>query len=881
MVTYFAPSAVPSIEPTAEPSNKPTLPPGSLTESPTLSDGPSRNPTLHPVVATFLPSLHPSIDPTLTLEPTLSPEEKPSTVPSLTCDTENFIPRVRLTETIVPDDSSAGEMFSFAVEVDKDVAIIGAPGRGVSFVYNFFEGSWSYVSTLSGEDGEEGFGYSVAKSESIIVVGSPDSNDGTGKIYIFEIVGTTNNILSKHTLVGENREDQFGTAVDVSEAAVVVGSPFYNGAGAVYIYKPSEDIPDQWENWQKIIPDIDVGDFGFSVAIYLDTLVIGSPYRSKPSTESGAVFIYRREMGENDLIWKPFQRLSPTNENPEGGNFGNAVDIYIDLDTVETTVVVGARNLNFAFVYTDPTRDNFELQQSFTVSEPIGFGFAVSVDQDRIAIGAPYGFGGMASFWYRENDVWIRNGFETPEDVEDGDFFGSALSIDGNHLIVGAPLSSSRGEESGSAYEYEIVFICNDSTYKPTSAPSQYLSNYPSANPTTTEPTPHCNTIPASSFVTSLLPGDVGPDSILGFSLDIDGNYAVLGAPNYQGFEKGGAGDGKAYIYEYSHRMWNLIHTFESVGINGGTGYSVSIASFPTPVIAIGSPYEKNSTGSVYILEILGNGIVVERDNFGGDAEGDFFGNAVDVSENVVVVGSLFHEVRGAAYVYTPGDVDPNKWALQAKLNPPDGASDFGFSVAIFIDTIVVGSPFRTNPLSEGGSAFVYRRSINGEVIEWDLFQSLPAFSSGDQFGSSVDVFIDTETFESIIVVGARNADGNSGAAYTYTDPDFEKFELQQILKTSESTSSNGFGYDVSLYEDFLVVGAPFGLTGSASFYYNDGGEWIGSTLSIPEDVENEAFFGSAVAVHGNNIMIGSSLSDIAGESSGIVHQYEVKKVCE
>ncbi len=851
-----------------------------LQELPTLSDNPSRNPTFHPMDATSVPSSHPSIISTVTLEPTLSLETKPSAVPSLTCDTGNFLPRARLIQTIVPDDSSAEDLYSFSVRVDKDVAIVGAPGSGVSFVYEFVEGSWSHISTLSGDDNEGGFGYSVAKSESIIVVGSPTSNRGTGKIYIFEFVGTTNNIVSRGTLLGENQEDQFGTAVDVSEAVVVVGGPFHNGVGAVYVYKPSEDNQNLWENWQKILPDIDAGDFGFSVAIHLDTLVIGSPYRSKPATESGAVFIYRREIRGNDLIWTQFQRISPANENSVGGNFGNAVGIHIDLDTTETTIVVGARNLNFAYAFTDPTRDNFELQQSFTVSEPIGFGFAVSVDQNHIAIGAPYGLRGQAFFWYRDNDVWVERRIATSEDVEVGDFFGSAVAVDGYHLIIGAPLSSLNGDESGSAYQYEIIIVCDTSTLEPTSAPSQYQSNDPSSNPTTTAPTPQCNTFPISSFVTSILSDDVGSDSILGFSLDIDGNYAVVGAPNYQGFEEGGAGDGKAYIYEYSSRMWNLIYTFESVGKNGGTGYSVSIAAFPTPIIAIGSPYEKNSTGAVYILEILGDGIVVERDYFQGNAQSDFFGNSVDVSENVVVIGSPFHDARGAAYIYTPGVDDPNKWVLQEKLNPPEGASDFGFSVSIFVDTVVVGSPHRSTPVSEG-SAFVYRRRINGEVIEWNLFQSLSTFSSGDQFGNAVDIFIDVETFESIIVVGARNVGGNVGAAYIYTDPDFEMFELQQILTASESTESNGFGYDVSLYEELLVVGAPFSLTGSAFFYYNDGNQWIGSQLPIPEGVENDAFFGSAVAVYADNILIGSSLSDVSGENSGIVHQYDVKKVCE
>ena len=76
-------------------------------------------------------------------------------------------------------------------------------------------------------------------------------------------------------------------------------------------------------------------------------------------------------------------------------------------------------------------------------------------------------------------------------------------------------------------------------------------------------------------------------------------------------------------------------------------------------------------------------------------ANGDQFGVSIALDGNTVVVGSRLDDDNGAesgsAYVYIDNGTS---WTQQAKLIPADGAANdqFGFDVAIDGDTLVVSA---------------------------------------------------------------------------------------------------------------------------------------------------------------------------------------------
>ncbi len=126
----------------------------------------------------------------------------------------------------------------------------------------------------------------------------------------------------------------------------------------------------------------------------------------------------------------------------------------------------------------------------------------------------------------------------------------------------------------------------------------------------------------------------------------------------------------------------------------------------------------------------------------------------------------------GAAYVYrrddagTPLDTSDDSWLHEARLtaSDADNGDQFGISVAISGDTVVVGTDADDDGGSFSGSAYVFTRSVTNWTEQAKLIASDAA--AGDSFGFSVSLSGDTA------VVGSRlDDDGgtNSGSAYVFT----------------------------------------------------------------------------------------------------------------
>ncbi|MCU7885215.1 MAG: FG-GAP repeat protein, partial [Candidatus Thiodiazotropha sp. (ex Lucinoma annulata)] len=136
---------------------------------------------------------------------------------------------------------------------------------------------------------------------------------------------------------------------------------------------------------------------------------------------------------------------------------------------------------------------------------------------------------------------------------------------------------------------------------------------------------------------------------------------------------------------------------------------------------------------------------------------GDQFGASVAISGDTIVVGAIgedsrfiggeednFRHEAGAAYVFTRSD---GIWSQQALLKPRIATDDdqFGTSVAISADTVVVGAPGedssanggeRNNSTPSAGAAYVFRRN-DGIWSQQALIKASNA-DEDDEFGISV-----------------------------------------------------------------------------------------------------------------------------------------------
>ncbi|MBR58128.1 MAG: hypothetical protein CMH54_08920, partial [Myxococcales bacterium] len=226
----------------------------------------------------------------------------------------------------------------------------------------------------------------------------------------------------------------------------------------------------------------------------------------------------------------------------------------------------------------------------------------------------------------------------------------------------------------------------------------------------------------------------------------------------------------------------------------------------------------------------------------------------------------------GAAYVFVrSGGV----WTQQQKLIASDGsfADQFGESISISGDTLVVGAIEDDDHGDKSGSAYVFMRS-GGLWTEQHKITAYDA-AAGDLFGLSVSISGDT------LVVGAMGDDhqGNSGgSAYVYTR-NIDTWLVQQKLLASDGYEGDSFGVSVAISEETVVVGAQFGNdpdTGAIYVYVRNGSVWSEQQRLIASDGGSGDNFGFGVAISGDTIVGGSYRND----GKGSVYVYQEGRLC-
>src|SRR5210317_1801977 len=231
-----------------------------------------------------------------------------------------------------------------------------------------------------------------------------------------------------------------------------------------------------------------------------------------------------------------------------------------------------------------------------------------------------------------------------------------------------------------------------------------------------------------------------------------------------------------------------------------------------------------------------------------GAAE-DIFGNSVAIGSGRIVIGAYQDDDNGtnsgSAYIF---DLDGTQLA---KITASDGAADdnFGDSVAIGSDRIVVGAYNDDDNGSNSGSAYIF--DLDGTQLA-KITASDGA--GGDNFGSSVAVG------SGRIVVGAKGDDDFKGSAYIF---DLDGTQLAKIT-ASDGASSDYFGSSVAVGNGRIVVGAyqdddNGSNSGSAYIFDLDGTQLAKITASDGAGGDN---FGSSVAVGSGRIVVGAKGDD-------------------
>jgi hypothetical protein len=271
---------------------------------------------------------------------------------------------------------------------------------------------------------------------------------------------------------------------------------------------------------------------------------------------------------------------------------------------------------------------------------------------------------------------------------------------------------------------------------------------------------------------------------------------------------------------------------------------------------------------------------------------GDNFGHSVAISGDTIVIGSyqdncFFGEDCGSVHVYVQ-NADTGIYEHKAKLTAEQESAYhyFGYSVSVSGDTILVGN-YRYDPagVSDGGMAYIFEKPLSGwsNMHETAILTSVDT-ESFDNFGISVAIDGD------IAVVGnsrksCTNGD-NCGAVYIFQKTGVTWSDMTQTAKLTvlASQANNYFGGSVSINGNTVVVGAhgvgcSSGQYCGSAYVFNNiiaaSGSVTEDATLIASDADAYDFFGVSVSISGNNIIVGAS-GDICsnGNNCGAAYMF-------
>ena len=362
------------------------------------------------------------------------------------------------------------------------------------------------------------------------------------------------------------------------------------------------------------------------------------------------------------------------------------------------------------------------------------------------------------------------------------DAFCRSVAIQGDSVVIGAPLGDNTAADSGE------VFL-----YHPSTGSMERLS----------------------------LPNTLVAYDYFGQSVAQDGDYILVGA---NGQKYGTANDaGIAYLFNLDGELKRTFHSPEPIASHF-FGYSVALDVDHNRVLigAYGKDIGRTDSGSAYLFDLDGNEIKTFR-NPNPIANNERFGWSVAVNGNNVLIGAENKQGTGVAYLFDVNDDAPIH-TLYIPIFVSTGAL-FGHSVSIDGDVALVGAPVQSiGGVNKTGAVFQFDVET-GELTRIYLDTSP---STDEYFGGSVKVVGNAVLIgaqgkknENGVLAGAAflyNASGNDGGIHDYDSPE----PLVSFLNPMPTLAAEKFGSTVALDTNGgIVIGAEEKCINLKSYCYD------------------------------------------------------------
>ncbi|MCG8314198.1 MAG: FG-GAP repeat protein [Pseudomonadales bacterium] len=305
--------------------------------------------------------------------------------------------------------------------------------------------------------------------------------------------------------------------------------------------------------------------------------------------------------------------------------------------------------------------------------------------------------------------------------------------------------------------------------------------------------------------------------------LAVDGDTVVVCSKN------------AAYVFVRSEGVWNLQQQLLANDVCKGASYCSKTVAIWGDNIVVGEPFENwgpagsaysGRRGAAYLFVRTGSTWSLEQRITSSDGyRSDQFGSSVSIGDDIVAIGAFGDDPAsaistgngtGAVYIF---ERDSSFWAQEQKIIAIDGDADdrFGLSVSLHENRLLVGAELDDDAGADAGAAYLFEHSNGSWIFEEKFIPS--NYNSGSGFG--IDVAINNN----ILVVGDPGGNAQD-VTYIFEKP-ADTWETQFVLNIPDGGSGDDFGASVSVTDDAILVGAAFHDSGShnqrgAAFFFDN-----------------------------------------------------------
>ena len=357
-----------------------------------------------------------------------------------------------------------------------------------------------------------------------------------------------------------------------------------------------------------------------------------------------------------------------------------------------------------------------------------------------------------------------------------------------------------------------------------------------------------------------LTASDAGANDFLGYSVNVQGDYALVGA----------RGEKAAYVFTRSGTTW----TQQAKLTNANSNFGVAVAlSADTNYAIVGSQL---TNGEAHVFLRSGTSWALQATLQPSDrASNDEYGTSVSISSDgtYAVIGGMGDDSsQGAAVVFIRSGTS---WSQQQKITEPSRENGARFGAGVRLNdagnVLVCSSPLSDESgQTNAGAVFVFTRS--GTTWSWqaDLVASDAGSSDymGDTAtGSGVNGVTDINENGTLVVAGAYGHNnggvGNAGAVYVWKYSGSSWSQVAKLNPPSNVLNEN-YGEAVAISGNTIVVGqdnAGGGGTGAKAYVYTteDESTWTIQKTFAASDIAAYLDYGFSVAIdEAGTIIVGA-----------------------